>query len=423
MQQQSDNRSTAYGWVIVVLAAAAMVATLPGRTFGLGLITERMLADQTLQLTREQFSDINFWATLCGALFCIPVGWLLDRCGIRITLTVVVVLFGLSVIGMTVARTWWQFVLLITLTRGYGQSALSVVSISMTGKWFDKSRLPLATGVYSFLVSAGFMAAFGWARTQSDVPWRNLWGTLGYVLSLFFAPLFLLFARSATHRNVNEAKASDEGRDEEDFSFREAIATPAFWMFGIATSFYGLVSSGTSLFNESLLVERGFDKKAFYDLTLTTIPVGLFANLLTGWLAGYIRFAWLTSLAMFLLATALLSLPYITTQPQLFAYAVSMGFAGGMITVLFFLIWARLFGQAELGRIQGLAQMLTVFASALGPVVFAKLQARYGSYYPAIVSLGTVAALLAVASAVVPMPRRKVRKEPLPSALEVASST
>ena len=37
-----------YGWVMVPLAAVGMVATLPGRTHGLGMITERLLADGRL---------------------------------------------------------------------------------------------------------------------------------------------------------------------------------------------------------------------------------------------------------------------------------------------------------------------------------------------------------------------------------------
>ena len=126
-------RSPAYGWVIVVMAAMAMVATLPGRTHGLGMITERLLADPSLHLDLLTFGYINFWATLFGALFCIPVGGMLDRWGIRVTLSVVVALLGLVVIGMTHATNIVQFAFLITLTRGLGQSALSVVSISMTG--------------------------------------------------------------------------------------------------------------------------------------------------------------------------------------------------------------------------------------------------------------------------------------------------
>ena len=51
--------------------------------------------------------------------------------------------------------------------------------------------------------------------------------------------------------------------------------------------------------------------------------------------------------------------------------------------------------------------MLTVFASALGPVILGEVKERTGSYLPAIVSLGITAAVLAVAIAIVPIPKRK----------------
>jgi hypothetical protein len=48
-----------YGWVNLFVASLAMVGTLPGRTQGLGLITEPLLTD--LQLDRILFAKINFW--------------------------------------------------------------------------------------------------------------------------------------------------------------------------------------------------------------------------------------------------------------------------------------------------------------------------------------------------------------------------
>src|SRR3712207_9556682 len=51
-----------YGWVNLSVAALAMVGTLPGRTQGLGLITEPLLAD--LQIDRVAYAQINLWATL-----------------------------------------------------------------------------------------------------------------------------------------------------------------------------------------------------------------------------------------------------------------------------------------------------------------------------------------------------------------------
>ncbi len=416
--ESSQHLSTRYGWVIVVLAALAMVATLPGRTHGLGMITERLLNDTALGLNRERFGDINLWATLIGALFCLPCGWMIDKFGLRTSLTLVVVLLGAVVVTMTGARGPIQFAILITLTRGLGQSALSVISISMIGKWF-RERLPLATGVYSALVSVGFIAAFLWGRTQSDLEWRIQWRFLGELLLIGLAPFFLILVRPAPGATAGSV-ATMANSNSDDFTMAEALATPAFWTFGISTALYGLVSSGVSLFNESLLAERGFAKTAFYDLSMMTTGVGLTANILTGWISTRVQMTSVAAAAMTLLAAALLGLPFVSTYPALVVYAIAMGCAGGMVTVLFFAVWANLYGRSHLGRIQGVAQMLTVIASALGPKVLAHVKATTGSYLPAIVVLGGVAAVLAIVVAVIPVPKRRIAEDRITSINPVA---
>jgi hypothetical protein len=54
-----------YGWIVLGVAAAAMVGTLPGRTQGLGLITEPLLTD--LGIDRLAYAELNFWATILGS--------------------------------------------------------------------------------------------------------------------------------------------------------------------------------------------------------------------------------------------------------------------------------------------------------------------------------------------------------------------
>jgi hypothetical protein len=50
-----------YGWFVLFIAAAAMVGTLPGRTQGLGLVTEPLLADR--HIGRVDYAQLNLWAT------------------------------------------------------------------------------------------------------------------------------------------------------------------------------------------------------------------------------------------------------------------------------------------------------------------------------------------------------------------------
>src|SRR5687767_7583204 len=113
-----------YGWIVLGVAALAMVGTLPGRTQGLGLITEPLLRD--LGVSRVTFAQINLVATLLGALFCAGVGSLVDRRGSRVVLTALALMLGGVVLAMSQAVGAISLIVFVTLTRGLGQSALSI---------------------------------------------------------------------------------------------------------------------------------------------------------------------------------------------------------------------------------------------------------------------------------------------------------
>ena len=81
-----------------------------------------------------------------------------------------------------------------------------------------------------------------------------------------------------------------------------------------------------------------------------------------------------------MLAAGLAALPHVTTIGQVMAWATAMGLGGGLVMVLFFSVWPRVYGRAHLGRIQGAAQAMTVLASAIGPLLLAWCVEWTGSY-------------------------------------------
>lgn len=398
-----------YGWVNVFVAALAMVGTLPGRTQGLGLITEPLLAD--LQINRVVFARINLWATLIGALFALGVGRLIDRFGSRIVLTIVTVALATVVLFMSGARTVFLLAILITLTRGFGQSALSVVSITMVGKWFVR-RLNLAMAVYTVVLSIGFMLAFpliGAMVVESG--WRKTWWTVGLGLMFGLAPLSWLLVRKSPESCSLQPDADvspEHVNDEATFSFTlgQALRTRGFWVFGIASAVYGLIASGIALFNESILAERGFDAATYHRSLVIVALTALVGNFLGGWLISRGRMNRLLAVAMILLAGSLLALPHVRTQTHVAAYALVMGLAGGFVIVIFFAFWSRAYGRAHLGKIQGAAQALTVVASATGPLLLAECVARTGSYAAMFYGLTFVVLLLALSAWFVKVPGR-----------------
>lgn len=396
-----------YGWVVAALAAAAMVGTLPGRTQGLGLITEPLLKD--FGLDRVSFATMNLWATLLGSLFCLGIGRLLDRAGSRSALTLIALLLGGVVLAMSAASSVPALCLLLVASRGLGQSALSVVSLTMVGQWFRR-RLNAAMAAYSMLLSLGFMAAFplvGGAVVAAG--WREAWAGLGGALVLGLAPAALLLVRNRPEDcglRLDEGRTAEAEPEGPAFTWLEALRTPAFWVFALACSTYNLVASGIGLFNESILAERGFAADIYHRSLAVTALTSLAGNFLGGWLAPRWTANRVMALAMALLAGALLALPVLTRAAQAYAVAVVLGVAGGFVIVIFFSFWAQTYGRAQLGRIQGSAQMLTVLASAVGPLVLAQCHARTGSYAAVFVVLAAVVLLLAVAAWCVKLPGR-----------------
>lgn len=421
-----DAGPGAWLWVHVAVAALAMVATLPGRTHGLGLFTEPIR--HTFGLDTESYGFLNMWATLLGALFCLPCGWLIDRVGTRAVLTGVMLALGGVVVGMSQVRgdLWvhWTFALpwagtvtvvllldlflFVLLTRGLGQSALSVASLALIGRTASR-RTGLAMGVYAVLTSAGFLGAFTILRhvvLRHPDEWRPIWAGIGVAVVLTGIATAFLVRNRLLEGEPGRPEQGEGGKFERSLTLGQALVSPAFWTFGLAVSFFGMVSSGTSLFNETILNDLHFGKEVFLNVTLVGIPVGLASNLLGGWLATRWSLSGLLALAMAGLAAALLAFPYVRSEWQVYLYAAVLAASGGVITVCFFTVWRRGFGPAHLGSVQGAAQMLTVLFSALGPQLFGSAKARLGTYLPLFPYLAAASLLLALATALAGLPKR-----------------
>jgi len=347
-------------WTQVIAGALLMLATLPGRSHGLGLVTEPLLLD--LHLSRDTFAQINLWATLGGALVCLPVGAWLDRCGLKTgalvllpTLAVVVLVMS----GMHVAA--FGLFILVLLTRAFGQGAMSVLSLAVAGRAF-RHNSSAAAGSYAVLMSVLFMIAFVVVGgVVHDSGWRVAWRGIGIGLFLLL-PLALWLPKTGAEKEV-------ESGTDDDLTLAQCMRIPAFWAYSAAISAFAAISTATGLFNQALLAERGFDQTMAYQFLAGSAIIALLGQTICGLGLRWrpIRF-WLGA-ALFVQAAALASYKFIHTSAGMWTLAALMGLSGGIITVAFFAIWGGAFGKRHLGRIQGMAQMCTVLASALGPLL------------------------------------------------------
>lgn len=403
-----------YGYVMIGVAAIAMTATTPGRTHGLGLITEPLLAD--LKISEVQFGWINFVTIVLGAAFCWPFGKLIDARGSRIAMTIVAAALGLSVIAMASVTTIALLVVTLTLIRGFGQGALSVVSTAMVGKWFPR-RVDVAMGIFAVLLAIGFIGVIVAMKAYVEsAGWRTAWAVQGWVILLGVAPIGWLFARSTPESMGYKVDASESSKNPfesatgrlRDLTFREAMQTPAFWVFSGASCLANAAWSAITLFNQGILESRGFDEHAFTLVMAILTGVGLIANLLGGWLASKQPLGRVLGLGMALFAVSLAVFPFVANRAQLIGYACAFGVGFGLITVVHFAFHPKAFGRSHLGQIQGFYQVLSVFMSALGPLIFAMAKEQIGKPEPIFFIMAGCSVLAALAVLVVPMPNRAI---------------
>lgn len=409
---QSILAAREFAWISIVVGAIAMAATYPGRTHGLGMVTEPLLKDYGLVSNdgRVLFATLGFWATILGAAFCIPVGWLLDRFGQRWVLFGNLILLGLSVLLISCSASLPMLFFGLLLTRGFGQAALSVVSITVVSNSHSPSRLGMAMAFYAILgmpmhlVLIGFV---GWALNTVQFDWRLVWGIVGGSLILIASVAWLLPSRAIFNasRSASLPSWDANAKLEQSYSLKQALCTPAFWLFSITISIWGMIYAGTALFNQDIFSERGFETDLYFKILSLTTIVALASKLIFGWMVNYVRLTYLLGCCLLLSAASLAGLPYATQTWHAYAYGVLLGVASGAVALLFFTVWGKLYGRGELGQIQGVAQMMTVFASAAGPLVFSLSKRITSSYTAIFFTFAGTLIVLAMFAFITPLPR------------------
>lgn len=419
------SRALHFGWWTILVGAIAMAATYPGRTHGLGMVIEPLLRDLNLGNDdgRVFYSTLNLVGTLLGALFCLTAGWMFDRHDRRWILAGNLILLGCSVLWMSTIETWQQLFVALILTRGLGQSALSVVAINLVAKSFRPRQLGFAMAWFSIL-SAPFhlimIKGVGWALNDAHYDWRTVWASLGIALIALAATATLLRRNSAEEgkgERVTSREAAPFFSNNQDSAHATlpipsgatllvALRSPAFWTFGLTISLWGMIYSGVAQFNVDIFRERGFDERLYFNVLATVTVVALASKLFFGWLVNHVRITYLLSACLLSTAASLAGLPFATQTWHAYAYGVLLGIASGAVALLFFASWGTLFGRRELGRIQGVAQMLTVFASACGPLVFSYSKRVTSSYSFVFFLLAGVVFVMAIAAWLTPLPAR-----------------
>lgn len=382
-----------YGWWIV--AIGCIQDAVKGGTFNTGFTVYFLPILTELNLSRAATSLPFSLAKLESAIEGPLVGYLIDRFDVRVMLVGGTTLAGLGFILLSFTHSYVMFVIVFMgmLSLGF-QAGFNQATMATVNHWFRRKR-GLAMSIVQTGQSIGGVVIFPLvALAVLRLGWRVAAFLSGLVV-LMLLPLVLLIRRSPESMGLlpdGERGTSRDGAlgplrplvDAEEFTTREALRTPTFWLLAAFHGFRNIPYSGVTVHLVPILVWKGLDEPTaafFVGLTaLATVVV----RPLTGWLGDHRSKRAIGAMGVLLGALGLLVLAGSdgTLWPVVF-FAVLFAFGDGINSVTWALV-GDCFGRTHFASIRGFISMFQSIASMPAAVVTGYIYDRTQSYTAAL---------------------------------------
>ena len=333
------------------------------------------------------------------------LGWFIDRFGPQWVIRAGVVIFGAGFILLSTIDSLLAFygAFLVTALGGSlcGFFPLNVALIH----WFERHRaralssmqMGMALGGLALPVVAWALATWGWSATAFAS------GIIIIVVCLPFS--FIIRRRPEDIGEVMDgigSRSRDPVSDPEkegkettrDFTAREALRTPAFWLLSLGHAFALLVVMGVNTHAITHMKEGlGYTiEAASFAIMLQTLAqlggVGLGA-----WIGDRFDKRIVCALCMLGHMSGLLFLTFATGPAMIVAYAILHGAAWGLRGPFINAIRADYFGRSAIGMILGFSSMIMVIGQIGGPMIAGILADMTGNYRAGFTTLALLAGL------------------------------
>ncbi|MEM9889024.1 MAG: MFS transporter [Bacteroidota bacterium] len=396
-----------YGWVIIFVGTLGVLMSAPGQTIGLSTFTDSLI--EVLSISRDRLSLAYMIGTILSSLLLTRAGKIYDRYGVRplavaASVGLAIGLLYLSQIDVLVQNSlrflgtskvqWITFVALFLgflMIRFWGQGVLTLVSRTMMMKWFDERR-GLALGFSNVVMAWGFSyAPIVFEYLIQSHGWRLAWQYIAVSLVLVFPIIIFLFFRN----DPSDVGLSPDGQFKskkrqkitrfpvvKDFVLAEARHSFSFWVFAVAVAMTALYNTGFTFHVISIFEEVNIDRSKAIRIFQWIALVSISFTLILSVLSDYIKMKYL--LFANSIAALFAILGFVFLDKSVIAYwalVIGNGLLTSLYAVISAMVWARFFGKTHLGAIVGQVMMLTVFGSAIGPILFSQSLSALGSYH------------------------------------------
>jgi MFS family permease len=418
-------REPYYGWYIVWLAFLSLFIGAGTGGFVFGVFLPAMRAElgwsQSTIVIASSISSIT--ASFSGPF----LGRIADRRGPRIVLLGCVAVMFCGMASVSLVQQPWQLYLTFGLLSGVARSGLqNVVPGTMISSWFIKQR-SAAYGIAAMgPPCSNFLLPPVIAAIVASAGWRAGWIAMGLQALLFgLVPAVLIRRQRPSELGLEPDGVKVGGSSEatsggaatvrasrgEDWTAREAIRSPAFWMVAAGMALVLLGPNVSIIFMYSYFGAIGISPTTAA-LAVSAVSGMQVLSRLIFWAPVSARIPsvrWLLVIWGSLMFCGTLSLAIARGEIWALLAAALLGIALGGNLVLQLQVWPEYFGRAALGTIIGTGSILQGITSSTVPLLLAVLLDRTASYTLLyLITAGCVLSGLAL-HVVVGKPKRRAR--------------
>ncbi len=390
------------GWRILGLAVLTAALTGPGQTIGVSVFVDSFIQD--LDLQRSAVAAAYLVGTLTAALALPTVGRRIDSLGVRRGMTIIGSAFVLALILMSRVSGFVTLTAGFVLIRMLGQGSLSLVSTVAVTLWFERHRglvlgvLATGSGMLMTLVPIGSNALI------DSIGWRSAWLVLAGVVALTVVPIgwFGMIDRPSDRGlapyGVKSSDSTERRSVRRSTTRPEAVRTARFWILVAGSTSVGMLITALNFHQISLLGDAGLTTAEAAAMFLPQFVGTALAGIAFGWISDRLTGRTLIPLVMAVLAITLLLAGTLTDGPIVLVYALLLGATGGASRSVGSTLMPRWFGVDHIGSITGLATLVSVAGTAVGPVAYSLARDVTGTYTTVSLVMVSVPLLVALAA-------------------------
>ncbi len=350
------------------------------------------------------------------------IGWIMDRFGPQGVIRVGVFVFGTGFILLSFIDTLLEFyAAFIVVALGSSLCGFFPLNVALIN-WFERKRARALSAMGLGLALGGmFVPVVGWSLVEYG--WRSTAFASGVLAIVVGFPLSMVMRRRPEdYGEVVDGFAHAPGAQREprrakseasrDFTAREAVRTPAFWLLSLGHGFALFVVGAVSVHAIPHMKEAlGYSVSAAAAI-ITLLTVCQIAGIVIGWAIGDRYDKRLIAAACMLMhMLGLLALTYATGLAWLIAFAALHGVGWGLRGPFMQAIRADYFGRSAIGMILGLSFMIIVIGQIGGPMIAGMAADATGNYRAGFTALALLAGIGSVFFVLAKRPARPLRSE------------